>query len=236
MRTLVALTSLFVFMIALSVGSYPSALTLATGEPVDPAVLYDYGHHSPDATATATSRPSSTPSSTATPFVPTPSATVTRTPSAVPTVTPTPIDSRLRPYPNGYRFRNVALDSEADFTLIEMRRMFGDEAVCLLLINTNCSIVNPLAVYWESTVADEATGNGICFGMAITAARFYGGLDHPSDIQAGATIPNQLWLEESVATVRRLRTHLAYYHVSQETDALQDAIALAEQRRPSATL
>ncbi|MGC8960063.1 MAG: hypothetical protein ACP5OO_09810 [Chloroflexia bacterium] len=112
-------------------------------------------------------------------------------------------DTGFRPNPNGYRFKNYGGVNFGDYTVSDMRRVFGDGAVCIKA--GSACLPRPSALLWWGIVHLAMSG-GHCDGFATTSLRFFKGLDNPADFQAGASTTYDLLLENA-------RRHIAYYWV-----------------------
>jgi hypothetical protein len=135
-------------------------------------------------------------------------------------------DIGLRPNTRGYRFPNYGGINRDDYTISDMRRMFGNDAVCWMA-GTVC-IVKPTAELWN-TFANKIMLGGHCDGMASTSLRFFKGVDSLARFQPGANVTHDLQL----GNVRR---HIAYYFVEQLTDPVAHYKEQVRQNLPSATL
>ena len=147
------------------------------------------------------------------------------------TLTPGPIrvaDLGFRPDPNGYQFANWGSDAQNsdDFTLSDMRRMFGDSVVCQP--QTNPCIPLPAATQWLQKVHSHLQG-GHCDGFTTTALRLFKGLDSPASFQSGATTTHALLFANA-------RRNIAYYWTLQMP--YQGALARSQalEKTPSAVL
>lgn len=136
------------------------------------------------------------------------------------------LDTGFRPNPDGYNFPNYGGSSASDYSTDDMRRMFGDAAVCNS-IGPVC-IVKRAARKWNSEV-NRFMNNGHCDGMASTSLRFFKDLDQPVSFQTGADTTHDLQL----ANIRR---HIAYYFVEQVTDPVKAFKEQSLQNTPLAIL
>lgn len=118
-------------------------------------------------------------------------------------------DLGFRLCPDGYAFTNYADTSDADFTIEDMRKMFGTGVVCANIPTTNHPCIPwPNMRKWNDKV-NNALAAGHCLGMAATSARFFLGIGpSPSDFLPLAHVP----LELKKDSVRR---HIAYFAVQQ---------------------
>lgn len=115
-------------------------------------------------------------------------------------------DSGFRPNPQGYSFRNYGGINGADLTVNDLRPIFGDNAVCAAKFAGVC-LYNPAAVQFRNDMI-RAMNDGHCYGMAVTASRFFAGVDRPASLQANAATPFDLQLGNA-------RRHIASYFVRQ---------------------
>lgn len=127
------------------------------------------------------------------------------------------------PNSNGYQFPNYGGVTLSDFTITDMRRMFGDSAVCVM-VGTNCN-PRPDAVKWNNTVNQMMSG-GHCDGFTTTALRFFKGIDIPSSFQAGANVTHDLLLANA-------RRNIAYYWALQVPNPVAAARSQALQKTPN---
>lgn len=125
---------------------------------------------------------------------------------------PSIIDTGFRVYTDGYGFSNYGGMYAADFTMDDMRRMFGNEAVCWL-DGTQCVEYKPEAIVWNIQALEYMDG-GHCDGMAVTSLRFFTQLDEPGQFQGDANVTHDL-LQVNV------RRHIAYYFAKQLTDPVE---------------
>ena len=136
------------------------------------------------------------------------------------------MDLGFRATPDGYGFPNYGGVNYADYTTDDMRRMFGDAAVCHME-GALCH-PRPTAEQWNR-LANEAMNGGHCDGMASTSLRFFKDLDNPGDFQLAANTTHDLQL----GNVRR---HIAYYFVRQLTDPVKSYKEQVRQGTPSTIL
>ena len=118
-------------------------------------------------------------------------------------------DSGFRPIPDGYYFPNWQ-GSPGDYYKADVVTMFGEDVACLASFGGVCVLRLSALRFWAKTNMIMMLG-GRCEGMAVTSARFFRGLDKPSDFQNGATTPYSL-LRDNV------RRHIGYYFAYQGTD------------------
>jgi hypothetical protein len=137
------------------------------------------------------------------------------------------VDIGFRPNPDGYCFQNYGGINFNDYTIEDMRRMFGDEAVCRM-VGSICIPRFSAWVWWRIAHIVGMQG-GHCDGMASTSLRFFKGLDRPSDFQIGASTTYDLQRDN-------VRRHIAYYFVKQLTDPVRSYKEMIRQNTPSAIL
>jgi hypothetical protein len=135
-------------------------------------------------------------------------------------------DIGFRPNPHGYQFPNYGGVNFDDYTIDDMRRMFGDAAVCHR-VEPACD-VRPAARQWNAQ-ANQSMNGGHCDGMASTSLRFFKGMDNLSDLQGGANTTHDLQLGNA-------RRHIAYYFVEQLTNPVKAYKEQVRQNPPSAIL
>jgi PKD repeat protein len=109
---------------------------------------------------------------------------------------------------DGYLLPNYGGVNYLDYSLDDMRRMFGDTAVCYM--SGSLCTPKPEAAWWNLLVNQNMSG-GHADGMASTSLRFFEDLDDPGNLKPGATSIQDLNLADS-------RRHIAYYHVEQYAD------------------
>ena len=112
------------------------------------------------------------------------------------------VDLGFRPMPDGYVFRNYGGVTYGDYTIADMRGMFGNSAVCFNPKVSNCA-PKLAAVQWNRR-ANFLMNNGHCDGITITSLRLFKSQDQPSAFSAAATQTYSLPL----TTIRR---QIAYY-------------------------
>lgn len=143
-------------------------------------------------------------------------------------------DSGFRPNPQGYQFSNGDDNwggyphppADGDYTRENMRKMFGDGAVCWGS-GSVCSF-KPQAEKWLKEVNDMMN-SGHCLGMSVTSLRFFTGPDSPADFPGGASTVHDLMLANA-------RRNIAYYHVEQRVGPIEEYIASARQKSLSDTV
>jgi hypothetical protein len=128
----------------------------------------------------------------------------------------------FRPYPDGYRFDNYGGVRMGDYTVHDMRQMFGDDAVCWMVFGL--CVPKPAAVAWN-VQANYAMQGGHCDGMASTSLLFFKGFGDPSEYQSGAGMTYDLTLDNA-------RRNIAYYFVEQLTDPVRSYKAQSVQYSP----
>jgi hypothetical protein len=136
------------------------------------------------------------------------------------------VDIGFRPNPNGYQFPNYGGFNPSDFTMADMRRMFGDSAVCVM-VSSRCQ-PKPSAIMWNVWVNRYMIG-GHCDGFTETSLRFFKGIDNPSTFQSGANTTHDLQLNN-------VRRHIAYYWALGVPDPVSQARVQALQKTPGQVL
>jgi hypothetical protein len=136
------------------------------------------------------------------------------------------VDIGFQSNPNGYAFANYGGVNDSDYTIDDMRRMFGDAAVCVT--TTPACQVSAAALTWNKW-ANETMDGGHCDGMASTSLRFFKGLDNLSSLQTGADTAYDLFLSNA-------RRSIAYNFVEQLTSPVGAYRAQSMQNLPSAIL
>jgi hypothetical protein len=136
-------------------------------------------------------------------------------------------DIGFRPDPHGYQFRNWGEVNYNDYTMDDMRRMFGDDCVCYMSAGS-CSSYR-LVASQKNKAWNEVMGGGHCYGMAVTSLRFFKGLENPFDFQAGTHTTHDLQKSN-------IRRHIAYYFVEQFVDPANAYIHNSRQNAPSVIL
>lgn len=91
---------------------------------------------------------------------------------------------------DGFKFPNYGDFQASDFTLDDMRDLFGDDAICYM-IKGNC-IIGLQARLWHEVAVRKLKG-GKCDGLASTSLLLFKGLgavdrNDPSDFQNGASV------------------------------------------------
>ena len=167
---------------------------------------------------------------TPTPVTPSPTPV---TPSPTP-VTPTPVTTRVADLgfqPTGrYQFPNWGSDGQNsnDFTVADLRAMFGDSNVCRTGSTATVCRVNRLARRWLNNVTN-LTQIGHSDGFTTTALRFFKGLDTLGTFQTGTvTTTNDLRF-----TTARVRSNITKYWVLQLPFEVASARATALKNTPS---
>jgi hypothetical protein len=136
-------------------------------------------------------------------------------------------DIGFRPNANGFAFKNYAAID--DLTIAEMRRVFGDAAVCLTGSGATC-VTDPLAEIWRDTINDKLHGLGVGEGLAVASLRFFRGDDRPTTFKPGANNAHAL------ALTNELRKHVIAYNIRQFTNPVKAADATSRQASLATTL
>jgi hypothetical protein len=123
----------------------------------------------------------------------------------------------FRPQPDGFGFENYGGEypnEPADLDLADLRKMFGDKAVCAAIQDDGTCVPAPAATRWLETMLESANG-GHCEGMAVLSMRIKQGKDAPSAFGGTTAFDIQKNAE--------IRKAIAYYYVSQGTPAIQQS-------------
>lgn len=170
------------------------------------------------------------------------------------------IDTGFRPNPDGYSFCNgpmtppLTLSStcneewmfyptppaDQDYTLDDMRKMFGDPSVCMFLDSNNHCLMSlgldafdPRALAWFNHVNVEAMNKGHCYGMNATAQIMYKGENYigknkeePSSLQVGAKSTFDLSLQNS-------RRYISKLYVYQYADPVKSSTIFINRLDPN---
>jgi hypothetical protein len=163
---------------------------------------------------TVTPAPVITTTLTATPTA-TPTTTISTTAELTPTLEPLApvvlldtVDLGFRPNPDGYVFANYGGVTRSDYTIADMRRMFGDAAVCVS--TRGVCVAQRAAVQWNDLVHSLMTG-GHCDGFTVTGLRFFMNIDARTALQSRVTQTYQL--RQTLA-----RRNIAYFWTLQVPD------------------
>jgi N-acetylmuramoyl-L-alanine amidase len=124
--------------------------------------------------------------------------------------------------PDGYSFANYGGFRLADYTVSDMRRMFGDQAVCWMVFGA--CVTRPAAAAWNLS-ANYSMRGGHCDGMASTSLLFYKGFADPTEFQSGANETYDLLRANA-------RRNIAYYFVEQLTDPVRSHKVQSVQNTP----
>ncbi len=136
-------------------------------------------------------------------------------------------DNGFRSNPNGYSFQNYGGTNTTDFTVDDLRPIFGDGAVCAVKLLGRC-LYNSAAVQWRNRW-NQAMAGGHCYGMAVTSSRFFAGNDQPATFQANASRTFDLQL----ATSRR---NIASYFVRQGANPVASTLQASLRQTPNQVL
>ncbi len=127
-------------------------------------------------------------------------------------------DTGFRPPADGFPFENYGIsDVVRDLTPAAVEGLFGPE-VCASGSGATCALIPPARAWME--VENDAMRAGHCFGMALSASRFYGGALRPEGF--GAPSPAQLTLTGNPALQRTIA----------QGSALQDLPAIRSKAIP----
>jgi N-acetylmuramoyl-L-alanine amidase len=124
--------------------------------------------------------------------------------------------------PNGYSFANYGGVRLSDYTIGDMRRMFGDSAVCWMVFGT--CVPKPAAAAWNVSANNTMRG-GHCDGMASTSLLFFKEFADPGEFQSGADETYDLQRSNA-------RRNIAYYFVEQLTDPVRSHKIQSVQNTP----
>jgi CARDB/Carboxypeptidase regulatory-like domain len=125
-------------------------------------------------------------------------------------------DIGFRPQVDGYQFCNGPTSrscdpgwgeypfgaANGDYTMSDMRRMYGDGAVCEKTIGNIC-FPKWEALQWNIAI-NKMLNEGHCGGFTTTSLRFYKNIDDPINFQTGAKSTHELQLSNA-------RRNIAYY-------------------------
>ncbi len=136
-------------------------------------------------------------------------------------------DICFRPNPDGYKFENYGGLTPTDYTVYDMRRMFGDSKVCWSVAGGIC-IPKLAALKWNALINKDMS-EGHCDGMVSTSLRFFKGIDQLSPLQSDASYTHDL----NLSNVRR---HIAYYFALQYADPVSAYGEQVVNNPPSAIL
>lgn len=178
--------------------------------------------------------PTITPVDNFTPITPTLTPADDFTP-ITPTVTPVPttpiglaVDLGFRPRPDGYSFANYGTALFTDFTTLDARAMFANDAEFCFDLNRSCSNVRLQLQLFTANV-NRLIRNGHCDGITVTTLRFFEGFDRTTSLRPAATVAYSLPL----AIVRR---QIAYYWALQLPDPVAEAQWRSTQQTPNQIL
>jgi len=134
--------------------------------------------------------------------------------------TPWIVDWGFRPHIDGYVFSNSLKgiwinNPEADFTVDDFRRLYGDEHVCSKFYPFSCQLTFSARDRYDKDI--RILREPRCLGMSITSEKNY--LDEP-DLFESVSNFNNLFEEAEIEQVRRT---IAYYHVQQNSNPSKSA-------------
>lgn len=152
-------------------------------------------------------------------------------------IVPTPSDISFRPNPNGYKFDNSSQwytilwlpyhTPEYDFSIDDLRYLFGDNIVCQTIVNGLCELRASAEEWYKKQL--KLLRDGHCDGMSTTSLRFYKGWDQTSQFQENATTTFNL-------DFSNIRRHISYYHILQNTPLTSRAILESFRQTPNDVL
>ena len=119
-------------------------------------------------------------------------------------------DLGFRPETDGYSFENFGNkypDEPGTLGLDDLRKMFGDAAVCEGDASTTCNAVPGAALFLDA--ANKSSNGGHCEGFAVTSLRLFKKLDDPTAL--GGPSAHDL----SITGNEALRHYIAFYMASQ---------------------
>jgi len=141
------------------------------------------------------------------------------------------------PNPDGYQFNNWGSTTPNDYTIEDMRRMFGDDTVCWKMIGPIC-IPNLQAIKFMNKMDDELEG-GHCLGMSVSSLRFFRSIDthngHENTFDLNKSDTVQInWDDYEVNT--SVRKNISYFQVLQYTNPIKEYQNLIIKRTPNEIL
>ncbi len=161
--------------------------------------------------------------------------TITDVTPITPTVTPNPVtpiglvaDLGFRPKPNGYAFANYSNVLFTDFTTVEARAMFANDAEFCFDLNSSCSNVRLQLQLFTANVNRLIRG-GHCDGITVTSLRFFEGLDRTTSLRPTATMAYSLPLYLA-------RRQIAYYWALQLPEPVAEVQWRSTQQTPNQIL
>lgn len=88
---------------------------------------------------------------------------------------------------DGYKFQNIEVSGPGhlDYTQDDMVLMFGQEQTCAYTIGPVC-VLKFDAIKWHQSISWKVLG-GRCYGMTVSALRFFTDIDQPADFEDGET-------------------------------------------------
>lgn len=143
------------------------------------------------------------------------------------------VDSGYRPQPDGYSFVNFGVQypkEPGSLTIDDLRRMFGDAAVCGVNLNDKC-IPRPAAVLWMDKI-NRGSRAGVCEGLVVTSLRMYNTLDNPSAFGSATGKVGGL----QVTGNDKLLHQIGYYFALQAVEPVAGTAARSRSMSPSEIL
>jgi hypothetical protein len=145
--------------------------------------------------------------------------TVVATDAAGNETTASLIDSGFRPKPDGYNFSNYHIGSVFEYSIFDLRSMFGDDNVCFITVGDFCT-PRFKALMWMNEMNSKMLTAGHCVGMSVTSLRFFDGTDDTSEFtDADGQPANNTYLIEKDRSVDK---HIAYHHVLQKLSLIHE--------------
>jgi hypothetical protein len=134
-------------------------------------------------------------------------------------------DTGFRPNPDGYSFANYNLlipisdlYNPYDFTRDDLRRLFGDESVCVRGTSGNHCSLKTTAFAWLDAVNRQMNRAGHCLGISITSLRFFSDIDHPANFSGLFSSPETTYEIEK----GNIKRHIAFYNVLQNLPQIHE--------------
>jgi hypothetical protein len=142
----------------------------------------------------------------------------------------------FRPDPNGYKFSTIGGVNYNDYTINDMRSMFGDSPVCWM-VGSAC-VPYPQADLWWN-IQNISINGGRCYGTSVSSLRFFTQIDHYSPANmVYALDPDSpvaiSWAGDNFFT--SARRNITYFSIMQTIDPVRSAINDAREYTPSFVL
>jgi hypothetical protein len=148
----------------------------------------------------------------------------------------TVVDNAFRPNPDGYGFKNYYESNFSDFDNSDIRRMFGDDAVCRKKWGSWYFYYKPIIRFFYKWDQKRNLEFGHCLGMSVSSLRFYSQIDTPQNSTNVYSLEkdsfvNINWLHENFLTT--VRKNIAFFHIMQYTNPMAKIIKESRERTPS---